>query len=319
MNAHHVHASWPGYAARRILLAAGGTDGRAAGRRAAGNRARRHGVNACAPPWQRILCWLFGRWSRRSERGAESLTTCTALADWLASRSIAIFLPEHRVAAAGDESAPAEFAEPAGCSLAVAELAETFARHIAADAERAYLLGLVHLGAAWLTETAAGDEPSPPVEAALPRLARRYSRRTVRVLRSEQRPEVTCVHRAMELACSKVADEWRAMACDAGYWIGRWAVLGQAWGRSGGWAHRLAAILGRLAALEELQQDFRPRVWKRPSSKPSKSSPTAPATRSTIRWPTFRPEPKRCWPTSAIPSGGACWRRSTRRRFGRTR
>ncbi len=46
------------------------------------------------------------------------------------------------------------------------------------------------------------------------------------------------------------------MACDAGYWIGRWAVLGQAWGRSGGWAQRLAAILGRLAALDELQQDF---------------------------------------------------------------
>ncbi len=73
--------------------------------------------------------------------GTDSLTTCTALAGWLASRSIAIFRPAHRAAGAGDESAPAEFAEPAGCSLAVAELAETFARHIAADAERSVPVG----------------------------------------------------------------------------------------------------------------------------------------------------------------------------------
>jgi signal transduction histidine kinase len=46
------------------------------------------------------------------------------------------------------------------------------------------------------------------------------------------------------------------MGCDARHWISRWAVLGEAWGKPGPWADRLAAISSRLATLESLQGEF---------------------------------------------------------------
>ncbi len=187
------------------------------------------------------------------QQGDIDLTTCESLAGWLESRPAEFFLPND--SGSSEESAFAEFAEPAGCSLAVAELAELFARHVGADYQHAYCLGLVHLGSAWLAESVVGDEPPRRTGAALPP----WLMTAVEQLLLPTTDPLSvnhCVVQAKDLVCSEVIDEWRAMGCDARTWIGRWAVLGEAWGRSGNWGRRLVAIIQKLTTLERLQADF---------------------------------------------------------------
>ena len=188
-------------------------------------------------------------------RGNDALMASAALADWLTEQPASFFVPGCVAAERDDESLLEEFSEPAGVSLAVAELATDFARHIAADTQRAFLLGLVHLGAAWLSESTAGDAPPRPLALVLPKWVSDLSLQVTHPP-ERQTPEITCVTQAMALVCAPAADPWRAMGCDARHWIGRWAILGEAWGKPGPWADRLSVISSRLATLETLQGEF---------------------------------------------------------------
>ncbi len=188
-------------------------------------------------------------------QGNDALLTSNALADWLAEQPARFFLPGWIAGERGDDSPLAEFAEPTGCSLAVAQLAEEFARHIAADTERAFLFGLVHLGSGWLSESVIGDAPPRPLSSVLPQWVSDVSLQLA-LPSAKQTPEINCVAQAMELVCSQASDAWRAMGCDARHWIGRWAVLGETWGKLGPWTQRLSTIATKLATLENLQGDF---------------------------------------------------------------
>ena len=191
--------------------------------------------------------------------GRDALTTIIALADWLADQRALFFKPEcadgHSADQPDEPPSLADFAEPAGCSLAVAELAAEFARSTGASAEQAYLLGLVHLGSAWLAESAVGSEPPRLPGQALPPWSLDAALQ-VALPTAKQSPETICLAQAMALVDSTSVDEWRAMGCEARQWIGRWALLGENWGRSGPWAARLATLVERLAAHEQLTTEF---------------------------------------------------------------
>jgi len=189
-------------------------------------------------------------------RGLDSLSTAPKLSDWLATLPPTDFLPEQGDEVSEPEVAPlAEFAEPAGCSLAVGELAAKFARDRGADIEHAFFLGLVHLGAAWLSESFAGDAPPRLPGVALPEWLIDASLR-VSLAPHEQSPETLCVSQAMATVCEHNPDAWHEVGCDSHYWVGRWTMLGETWGQPGPWCERFARIVERLATIENLEQGF---------------------------------------------------------------
>jgi signal transduction histidine kinase len=136
----------------------------------------------------------------------------------------------------------------------VAELSAEFAAATGADEEQAYLLGLVHLGSAWLAEASISATAPAPDE-----LLPDWLAEEIRQARSPflgQSPRAACLSQAIALYDSNLADEWRAMGCDARHWIGRWEILGKNWGRTGTWAERLHLLIERLTAQESLQTEF---------------------------------------------------------------
>jgi signal transduction histidine kinase len=185
----------------------------------------------------------------------DDLRSVSALADWLAEQPPPFFRPERSHGEADEDCASLDdFVEPAGCSLAVAELSAELAAATGADEEQSYFLGLVHLGPAWLAE-ASSSTPTLAADHLLPGWLAEETRQA-RSPYSGQSPRAACLAQAIALYDSNLADEWRAMGCDARHWMGRWEILGKNWGRTGIWAERLQLLIERLAAHESLQAEF---------------------------------------------------------------
>jgi len=179
----------------------------------------------------------------------------SGLAGWLAAAPLGLFSGiTHACAESEPETLREEFAEPAGCSLAVAELAAHLARAARANEDRAYLLGLVHLGAAWLQEVSDVEAPSHPSEF-LPAWLLQDTRQLSQ-FRAEQSIESACVAQAMAAVGSHDRDTWRALECESTHWIGRWERLGREWASSGPWAARLAILVEQLTVKERLEAEF---------------------------------------------------------------
>ncbi len=179
----------------------------------------------------------------------------SGLAGWLAAAPLELFSGITLAFAESEQEAlREEFAEPAGCSLAVAELAAQLARAARGNEDRAYLLGIVHLGTAWLQEVSDVDAPHR-VSDILPAWLLRDSVQLSQS-RAEQSIEAACVAQAMSAICSHERDTWRALDCDSSYWIGRWERLGSEWASSGPWAARLAMLVEQLTVKERLEADF---------------------------------------------------------------
>lgn len=179
----------------------------------------------------------------------------SSLAGWLAAAPLNMFSGVTLADAASEQDGyREEFAEPAGCSIAVAELAAHLARAARGNKDRAYLLGLVHLGAAWLQEVSEVDAPHC-IKDVLPAW---FVRDSVQLSqsRAEQSIEAACVAQAMATVCSHDRDAWRALDCESTHWIGRWEHLGSQWASSGPWAVRLATLIEQLTLKERLQADF---------------------------------------------------------------
>jgi signal transduction histidine kinase len=188
-------------------------------------------------------------------QGRDDLKSVSALADWLAKRPPHFFRPERsHVEADHDSASLDDFVEPAGCSLAVAELSAEFAAATGADEDQAYLLGLVHLGSAWLAEASSSAPAFSPDELLPGWLAEETQQARSPFL--QESPVAACLVQAIALYDSNLRDQWRAMGCDAGHWIGRWEILGKNWGRTGPWAERLELLIERLTAHESLQAEF---------------------------------------------------------------
>jgi len=179
----------------------------------------------------------------------------SGLAGWLAAAPLAMFsgvtlsAVEAELGGSGEDTA-----EPAGCSIVVAELAAQLARAARGNEERAFLLGLVHLGVAWLHE-ASGIESVAPVGAELPAWLLRDALQLSQP-RSEQSTETACVAQAMAAVFSREADTWRALDCEPGEWIGRWEIRAAAWEAAGIWPVRLAILVEQLLVKERLESDF---------------------------------------------------------------
>ncbi len=199
-------------------------------------------------------------WSlvRATESGAEALQTTRELAAWLSHAPITLFQADPCGAAGGSAHAHADltetFAEPAGMSLAVAELARQLCAGKNADAEQAFLLGLVNLGVSWLSESAVGD--------AGPRLAQLlppWLNAAVLAMSENSPPEspaAACVADAIAAVNSQDESHWQKLGLDAQHWTAREAKLADAWSQSGPWAGRFPAVVGRLVRLQTLEAEF---------------------------------------------------------------
>ncbi len=177
------------------------------------------------------------------------------LAGWLAAAPLELFrgIGGDAVAAEPGDSL-LDLAESAGCSLATAELAEHLAHAVHGAGGRAYLLGLVLLGPAWLHEIG-GDERPRHESSLFPAWLLRDSLEVSRP-RSEQSIVVACVAQALAVVSSHSEDAWRALDCVPAEWIGRWESRGRDWAASGPWPERLASLVEHLWRGWRLESDF---------------------------------------------------------------
>lgn len=180
----------------------------------------------------------------------------SGLAGWLAAAPLELFSGitlDH--VKAEQEGLREEFAEPAGCSLAVADLAAHLARAARGNEDRAYLFGLTHLAAAWLDEVSDIETPRH-VSAVLPAWLLRDTLQLSQS-RAEQSTETACVTQAMATVFSRDADAWRALDCEPNEWSGRWETGGVAWAHAGPWAERLVVLVEQLLVKKRLESEFK--------------------------------------------------------------
>jgi signal transduction histidine kinase len=199
-----------------------------------------------------LALWTLLCAERQPEHATAYLST---LAGWLASARPEIFSGVSRASADFDSPERySAFAEPAGISLAVAELAAELAPAARGNGDRAQLLGLVHLAVAWLSQACDAASPTQ-VDALLPDWLLNDSLQLSQT-RGEQSTETACVAQAIQTVLSVDADAWRAIDCDAAEWVGRWEKHAKAWAAAGPWPRRLAALVEQLQAKQTLEVDF---------------------------------------------------------------
>ncbi len=203
---------------------------------------------------------------RAATRGYHEIRTVRQLSEWLAGTAMAEFNVDSPGGASNTPPTSAgavdAWAELAGLSQAVAELAAERARHARLDPERTYFLGLVHAAQRWLAMSAVTAAPLCAFADERAAILPAWLRGELGVVATGHSARATspaeCVAWAVRATKGNAPPQSNAeeFAFDAEAHRARIVEAADRWRRPCAAAERLPELLRKLARLERLECDF---------------------------------------------------------------